>query len=112
MKIKDLIELFDLSFYQVKILLNEYADLEIERNHSANSEVYRENDTIIIKAEEKKGERMTDLTLEKRIENLEKMYLMLQEDIDKKLEMLRENNNLFAEEIKKLGGFKEDEEVE
>lgn len=55
---------------------------------------------------------MTDLTLEKRIENLEKMYLMLQDEVDKKLEMLRENNNLFAEEIKKLGGFKEDEEVE
>lgn len=57
-------------------------------------------------------ERMTDLILEKRIENLEKMYLMLQDEVDKKLEMLRENNNLFATEIEKLGGFQEDEEVE
>lgn len=45
--------------------------------------------------------------LEKRVENLEKLYLMLQDDVDKKLEMLRENNNLFAKEIEKLGGFKE-----
>ena len=50
---------------------------------------------------------MTELTLEKRVENLEKLYLMLQDDVDKKLEMLRENNNLFAKEIEKLGGFKE-----
>ena len=55
---------------------------------------------------------MTDLSLEKRVENLEKMYLILQDDVDKKLEMLRENNNLFASEIKRLGGFQEDEEVE
>ena len=53
---------------------------------------------------------MTELTLEKRIENLEKMYLMLQDEVDKKLEMLRENNNLFANEIKKVGGFEEDED--
>ena len=50
--------------------------------------------------------------LEKRVENLEKLYLMLQDDVDKKLEMLRENNNLFAEEIKRLGGFQENEEVQ
>lgn len=55
---------------------------------------------------------MSELTLEKRIENLEKLYLMLQDDVDKKLEMLRENNNLFATEIKKLGGFKEDDDFE
>ena len=55
---------------------------------------------------------MTELTLEKRIENLEKMYLMLQDEVDKKLEMLRENNNLFATEIKKLGGFQEDDDFE
>ena len=50
--------------------------------------------------------------LEKRVENLEKIYLILQNDIDKKLEMLRENNNLFATEIKKLGGFQEDDDFE
>lgn len=55
---------------------------------------------------------MTDLTLEKRVENLEKMYLILQDDVDKKLEMLRENNNLFATEIKELGGFQEDDDFE
>ena len=55
---------------------------------------------------------MTELTLEKRVENLEKLYLMLQDDVDKKFEMLRENNNLFATEIEKLGGFQEDDDFE
>lgn len=50
--------------------------------------------------------------LEKRIENLEKVYLMLQDDVDKKLEMLRENNNLFATEIEKLGRFQENDDFE
>lgn len=52
---------------------------------------------------------MTKLTLEKRIKNLEKLFLIHEYEIEQKLEMLRENNNLLAEEVKKLGGFKDDE---
>lgn len=48
----------------------------------------------------------------RRVENLEKFYIMLQDDVYKKLEMLRENNNLFATEIEKLGGFKETDDFE
>lgn len=55
---------------------------------------------------------MTDLTLEERLSNLEKAFLCYCNETEKKLEMLRENNNLFTTEIKKLGGFQEDEEVQ
>lgn len=48
--------------------------------------------------------------LDKRLTNLEKVYLMMYDEFDKKMEMLRENNNLFANEIKKVGGFEEDED--
>lgn len=48
--------------------------------------------------------------IEKRTSNLEKVYLMMYDEVEKKLEMLRENNNLFANEIKKVGGFEEDED--
>ena len=48
--------------------------------------------------------------IEKRTSNLEKVYLMMYDEFDKKMEMLRENNNLFANEIKKVGGFDEDVE--
>ena len=51
-------------------------------------------------------------TILHRLQNLEKLYVLLQDDVDKKLEILRENNNLFATEIEKLGGFKETDDFE
>lgn len=47
-------------------------------------------------------------SLNKRLSNIEEIFVCFTDEIDKKLEMLRENNNLFATEIQKLGGFNED----
>lgn len=56
---------------------------------------------------EKNKDKYNTIDYSKRLESVERFVLMLESEFDKKLEMLRENNNLFAEEIKKLGGFKE-----
>lgn len=64
-----------------------------------------------IKELERKSDKLDEKIekMNKRLVNLEKVYLMMYDEFDKKLEMLRENNNLFANEIKKVGGFEEDD---
>lgn len=51
---------------------------------------------------------MTELSIEERLENLEKVFVDYVITTEEKLEILRENNNLFSNEIKKLGGFQDD----